>query len=384
MTAATLKSSVPPKAFWAAAAFYLIIGFEFLYMASPFAVYFYSVYGPGLRFFNDRPTLSWLSGLFLPHIVEETASPWLNGRNIFGAVLAAIGMVGFLSAAVQVYYHKLTKKGAVFWGIYTFIRHPQYASLMLCGFGLLILWPRYLVLLSFTTMLFVYYFLAKYEEGECEKKYGEPYRSYKSRTAMFLPWPISFRSKRNFLPKSKIWRLLNIFLIYGLLSFLTVIAANGLKSWSVNNLYGLFYDDQAFVSVAAIETKTMKELVRIVCNHPDLKKRIEIGTDSRQQKFINYLLPAEWYVSEIPMNRVEGARGGHFHPKKYDRNLQRVVFTLAEIRPGREAKGRDILLQTVKTEPLLEVVVSLEKKQVLGIKDPPNQKKYAGIPVPLF
>jgi len=32
----------------ASGAFYLLIAFEFFYMASPFAAYFYAVYGPGL------------------------------------------------------------------------------------------------------------------------------------------------------------------------------------------------------------------------------------------------------------------------------------------------------------------------------------------------
>ena len=38
------------KSFWIAFAFYFLIGFEFFYMVSPFAVYFYSVYRPGLFF----------------------------------------------------------------------------------------------------------------------------------------------------------------------------------------------------------------------------------------------------------------------------------------------------------------------------------------------
>ena len=37
------------KSFWIAFAFYFLIGFEIFYMVSPFAAYFYSVYGPGLN-----------------------------------------------------------------------------------------------------------------------------------------------------------------------------------------------------------------------------------------------------------------------------------------------------------------------------------------------
>lgn len=36
------------RALWASSVFYVLIAFEFFYMASPFAAYFYAVYGPGL------------------------------------------------------------------------------------------------------------------------------------------------------------------------------------------------------------------------------------------------------------------------------------------------------------------------------------------------
>ena len=58
------------RTFWTAAAFYALIAFEFFYMASPFAAYFYSVYRPSLNLLGDVPLLSGLTGFFLPHIVS--------------------------------------------------------------------------------------------------------------------------------------------------------------------------------------------------------------------------------------------------------------------------------------------------------------------------
>ena len=60
----TEKGSATRKTFWAVAAFYFLIGLEFLYMASPFAAYFYSVYRPTLSFLNMFPALSWLNKNF--------------------------------------------------------------------------------------------------------------------------------------------------------------------------------------------------------------------------------------------------------------------------------------------------------------------------------
>jgi protein-S-isoprenylcysteine O-methyltransferase Ste14 len=384
MATEIIRETPAPKAFWAVAVFYVIIGFEFFYMAGPFAVYFYSVYGPGLRFFNNSSTLAWLTGLFLPHIAAETTSPLLNWRNTIGAAFAIIGFLGFSLGAVQVYYHKLTRKKAVTGGIYSLVRHPQYASLMLCGLGLLILWPRYMVLLSFTAMIFVYYFLAKYEEGECKRKFGGAYQIYKDRTTMFLPFRLSLWTGRSLLPQRKWLRGLTILMLFGLISVLAVAGANGLKLWSVNSLYGLFSPEQAFISVAKIESETLERLVRIALDHSEVKKRIEGQGRSQNKKFINYIIPAQWYVSEIPMNRVESAVGGHYHPKRYNHDLQRIVFTRAELMPEIEATGRDILLRTVRNQPLLEVVVDLRRNQVVGYKDPPAGRKYDGIPVPLF
>jgi len=372
------------KAFWVVGAFYLIIGFEFFYMASPFAAYFYSVYGPGLRYFSENPVLAWLSRLFLPHIVAESQSFLLDLRNSIGGILAFMGFLGFCLGAGQVYYRKLAKKSAATGGLYTIVRHPQYACLILCGFGLLLLWPRYIVLLSFTVMIFVYYFLAKHEEGECESKFGEPYREYKARTPMFLPLPRSLWPEWTFVRAGGMLRYPTILLVFGIVSVTAVFAANGLKVWSVKKLYGLYTHNEAFVSIAKAETEALKHIVGITLENPDVRKRIEAGRQKVNDKFIHYILPAQWYVSELPMNQIEGAVGGHHHPKGYDRTLQRIVFTRAELGTDREAVGRDILLQAVRNEPLFEVVVDLAQNQVVGIKDPPNKRKYAGIPLPLY
>ncbi|GAK53973.1 hypothetical protein U14_05250 [Candidatus Moduliflexus flocculans] len=63
------------RTFWAIAAFYCLSAFEFFSMASPFAVYFDSVYRPGLNFINTNPLLAWLNTIFLPHSAVETTFP---------------------------------------------------------------------------------------------------------------------------------------------------------------------------------------------------------------------------------------------------------------------------------------------------------------------
>jgi hypothetical protein len=105
------------KSFWIAFAFYFFIGFEFFYMVSPIAVYFYSVYRPGLNFINSHPTLAWLSTIFLPHVVSHTKSWLLNTAITAGSIIALGGLVIFCIGASQVYYNKLTRKEVVKGGI---------------------------------------------------------------------------------------------------------------------------------------------------------------------------------------------------------------------------------------------------------------------------
>ena len=67
-TGATQKSAA-----FAACLFYAVVAFEFFYMASPFAAYFYGVYGPGLDLLSQNSMFALLTQFFLPHIVRETA-----------------------------------------------------------------------------------------------------------------------------------------------------------------------------------------------------------------------------------------------------------------------------------------------------------------------
>jgi len=372
------------RTFWTVVIIYLLIAFEFFYMASPFAIYFYSIYGPGLNFINNNSVLAWLSSMFLPHIVVETSSALLNLHNIVGAVLAIIGFSAFCIGAGQVYYYKISRKGVVMGGIYNLIRHPQYASLAICSFGLLLLWPRYIVLLSFIAMLFAYYFLAKVEENECEDKFGKTYIMYKKRTGMFLPFRISLIDKLPNLPKSRPKRYLMIITLYILTSMVAIGLANGLKSWSLSSLYALYSKDTVHISITKLDKNALEHIVKIALTNPEVETRLESDSEGEGTKFINYVLPVGLYVSEIPMNPVEGVEGHHFFSTDFKKDSYKIIFTKAEVRTDQEVIGKDILLNTVKRVPVLEVRIDLSQNRVAEIKNPPANVKYENIPVPLY
>ena len=89
------------RALWASSVFYVLIAFEFFYMASPFAAYLYSVYGPGLDWLQASGTTSWMIQFFMPHFVEETRSVLIDVHEFIGAVLLIGGTFGFAISAIQ-------------------------------------------------------------------------------------------------------------------------------------------------------------------------------------------------------------------------------------------------------------------------------------------
>ena len=143
--------------------FYLLIGLEIVIMISPFAGFFYAGYGPLLDFLYGIKKTAWLTGFFLPHAVAAKNNS-LNFLNALGRSLFSLGLIAFLVGAVQVYSAKIRRKGIVSSILYRWVRHPQYLFLAISGLGLLLFWPRFLILVLYISMLFVYYILAKNEE----------------------------------------------------------------------------------------------------------------------------------------------------------------------------------------------------------------------------
>lgn len=381
------KDGVVKKGFWIAFAFYFLIAFEFIYMASPFALYFYSVYKPSLNFINDYSTLAWLSHTFLPHFVAHTSSPILKSINVLGVILTLVGLTGFLIGAIQVYYAKLVQKKAVTGGIYIFIRHPQYLSLVVCGLGILILWPRYLALLSYITMLYFYYFLARIEEKECEKKFGDSYRRYKQKTNMFIPVRIKFLTRLKLMPEKGLKRYFCILGLYIVSCLMGVLAADQIKNWSLEKLYAVYEEDTATISITKLDKKSISALLTVARNHPTYKKKVRPSTEE-SYNMLNYIMPLDWEAMEVPMNPVEKRTSQresmHGYPEDIVIDRYKIVFTRAFQREQENAGGKRIMYTTIARVPLLEVVVDLPGKKVIKISDPVKDNRLGGVPLPLF
>ena len=371
------------KGFWGIWMFYFLIAFEIIYMITPFGIYYYSVYGKGLNLLNNNLATAWLSSFFLPHIVE-TSSFILNIYKDIGWTLTIIGFLTFCIGAGQIYYYKLSKKGAVTGGIYNFIRHPQYVSLSICSFGLLLVWPRYLVLIMFITMSFTYYFLGKAEEKECEEKFGESYTIYKNKTNMFLPFNIPLAGRLPNLPKSGIKRKLVILTLYVFALLISIVLANGIKSYSIGTLYTSYVKNHSTISAIEIEKDKLEKIIEIALSDKDVQNRLDNAKDGSKTKFLNYVLPDKWYFSDIPMNMAEGIKEGHYHPKDYNKNLYKMIFTKANIKTDKDMEGKELILNTIKRNPVIEVTIDLAQNNVISIVNSPSTVRWGDIPTPLY
>lgn len=72
-------------------------------------------------------------------------------------------------------------------GIYRFIRHPQYSGFILAILGFLIQWPTIITLIMAPVLIFMYMKLAKKEEQEMLKLFGQEYQEYMKRVPRFYP-----------------------------------------------------------------------------------------------------------------------------------------------------------------------------------------------------
>ena len=82
---------------------YVIILFEMLYMATPFAVFFYGIYKLPLDLLASGKYTAWLVQTVFPHFTQSP-SIIVNILLSLGVPLMAIGLVVFLIGFVQIYY----------------------------------------------------------------------------------------------------------------------------------------------------------------------------------------------------------------------------------------------------------------------------------------
>ena len=136
---------------------------------------------PGIDF------LSHDAGHLLETLLGWRVNPHFGPFHIASNVLIAAGFY-LLYRAWQVLYQAQRAGRLAAEGPYERVRHPQYVGFVLILFGFLLQWPTILTVAMFPVLVYMYVRLARTEEREVERQFGEEYRRYAARTPAFFPW----------------------------------------------------------------------------------------------------------------------------------------------------------------------------------------------------
>ncbi|GMQ79935.1 MAG: hypothetical protein BMS9Abin03_388 [Thermodesulfobacteriota bacterium] len=386
--------------------FYLLIGLEIIIMISPFAAYFYTVYGPLLNLLYAYPATAWLTGFFMPHAVVSNSAA-LNFVNGFGRTLFSLGIIAFLIAAVQVYSAKLRRKGVVSGLLYRWIRHPQYLFLAAAGLGLLLFWPRFFILILYISMLFVYYLLARHEEQRMLAKYGDSYRAYMERTAMFIPGE----------PGGKLFRLLfgwmkspglALAVSYGVVLGLSVVVALGLRSYTISQTSMVYLPDKQIsaVSILPRSEQSLREIINLAYEDSAMVATLGDFREQGHKGFLVHVMPQHYMMeglfvqpamSSMRPGRSRSWRGvlsflfplfsSHHHQDMMGGMANgpvRLIFSQLTWPDGEYASYENSLAFTVKHLPLLRADLDPESRQVMMVEQTSPRNYWGQMPMPAY
>jgi len=248
---------------------YFLITLEMIFMVTPFALYYYSAYSPFLSAASSVRGLAWLPAFFLPHLSTEIVPS-------IGGLIVLVGIVGFLIGAVQIYYAKFRKRGVVKSGLYKRVRHPQYLFLGITGLGLLIVWPRFILLIIYINVLWFYYLLARNEEEGMRSRYGDAYLELMQRSPMF----ISGEPGRHLAHLLFGWiadRKLRLVVLYCVSLAAAVAAAFALRNVSLSLTAHVTLPDEKIAAVSFLpggDTR-LRELVDSTRSDRDIEARLD-------------------------------------------------------------------------------------------------------------
>lgn len=135
------------------------------------------------------PNVDWFSH-DAGHLLEMMFG-WKANRHIgpfhllsFGFIIAGFGVI---SAGWKVLYEAQRRRAPATSGIYSYVRHPQYVGFILVMFGFLLQWPTLLTLEMFPELTIMYVRVARAEERESLREFGDAYSAYMAQVPGFIP-----------------------------------------------------------------------------------------------------------------------------------------------------------------------------------------------------
>jgi hypothetical protein len=226
-------------------------------------------------------------------------------------------------------------------------------------------------------MLFVYAFLARWEEQRCVARFGDAYRRYAERMKARSLGRLATRLP--VLPAGGGRRAAALLALYLGAVVASVGIGRALHSYSLARVPGFYLEDAAVLSPALLSED---ELARAWNVASGKEVAAEIAAAGHGSKLIVYVVPADWELPDLPMPVPEERHGGHYKPR-FDRRVFRVLFTTARAH-RRDIRGREIVEQAYGRDAQVIVRIDLQTGAVLGREEPPPHVRWGDIPTPLF
>lgn len=139
-----------------------------------------SKYYPGVNFYSHD------NGHLLHTLLGIKGDPHFDLFHIASNVLMIIGFV-MLYSAWKTLYRAQRKHQLATTGLYSYVRHPQYDGFIIIMFGFLLQWPTIVTIIMFPILVYIYIRLARNEENQVVKEFGEEYKHYAEVTPGFIP-----------------------------------------------------------------------------------------------------------------------------------------------------------------------------------------------------
>jgi protein-S-isoprenylcysteine O-methyltransferase Ste14 len=394
---------------WGTILAYCLIGIEIIIMISPFALYFYSVYAPFLNFLASYQTTSWLTEFFLPHMVF-VQDPLILGISYL-QIFLVVGLVLFLTAAVPLYWGRFTGKGVVTFSFYSKIRHPQYLFLAISGFGLLLYWPRFIILIFYVTMLYVYYLLARNEEWRMRQEAPGEYEKYMADIPMFLPGE----------PGGKLYALLfgwikpkwaGILASYIIVMVLAVLAAMGIRNYTVTQLPAVESGGVTLVPVFERPPREVAALYRHISENDEVAQYLATHEDVN----LAYIMPGDFFLAALVTDedrrfsdeiierfpevlewhehKFRGGLGKFFRifynfigtlgGVQTDYDVERFIFVSVVDFSGRQVPAERLFDLGLKRTPAILIDYDRFEEKVVDVVRTSAEHKWGSVPMPTF
>ncbi|MEW6449182.1 MAG: isoprenylcysteine carboxylmethyltransferase family protein [Pseudomonadota bacterium] len=135
------------------------------------------------------PNVDWFShdaGHLLEMMFGWKANPHFGVFHILSFILIGTGFV-LIASAWRLLYEAQQQRALATTGAYAYVRHPQYVGFILIMLGFLVQWPTILTLAMFPVLAFMYVKLAKSEEEDAIREFGEAYIKYRAKVPGFIP-----------------------------------------------------------------------------------------------------------------------------------------------------------------------------------------------------